>query len=322
MAVPRLRTLCGAGFLALARCAGGAEPPPSVPAAEIRDLVRQLGSTSFKAREAAQTRLLEIGRGDPERLLSLLPKDVEEMEVLVRCEEIRLGMARERLTLRALEWAKGDAPLEDAARACLAEMFGWLETGLRMESSSEHDELSAFVDLIDRHLRWMAYQDPPAGRKRRAAGVIATLAGAPRAQAQLAAVRIVGALGETSAATEVLEHFGSTKGLVRCEAIGLLGDLKCGEAVYPLIACLREEDPQVRSAAAMALAKLDARQAVDDVARLLSDPDPGVRWQAAMALWQFPGLMDVSPTEDPVRAATAWWKARRAGGGRSGREGR
>ncbi len=71
---------------------------------------------------------------------------------------------------------------------------------------------------------------------------------------------------------------------VRSAAAGSLGSFEGEDVLLPLIECLRDDDKRVRVSAADALGYLGERQAVPALRKALDDPDKDVRLFAAEAL--------------------------------------
>ena len=77
---------------------------------------------------------------------------------------------------------------------------------------------------------------------------------------------------------------GSRDAYVRWNTVNVLGGLRDHRAVEPLIAALKDSNPDVRCMAASALGKLKDPRAVEPLKALLADPDNNVRWAMEEAI--------------------------------------
>ncbi|MDZ7413064.1 MAG: HEAT repeat domain-containing protein, partial [candidate division KSB1 bacterium] len=111
---------------------------------------------------------------------------------------------------------------------------------------------------------------------------------------------------------EALARLGYTPGSEVDKAVYLIAQRKWdeavkvgGAAVEPLVGCLRDEDSDVREAAAEALGKIGDKRAIAALAAALAD------WWAGRAVAEALAALGWSPTTDAERVH--WWVARRNG---------
>ena len=98
--------------------------------------------------------------------------------------------------------------------------------------------------------------------------------------------------GDVKALTNALKHENI---LIRSKAVMALGNIKDSLSVEPLIAALRDIDPDVRSKAAVALGKIGGARAMDALCVVLKDEDSYVREAAAEALGKIGDARAVDP---------------------------
>jgi HEAT repeat protein len=147
-------------------------------------------------------------------------------------------------------------------------------------------------------------------------------------------VRLAGELAKATGARhkELLKKYAETSGVAYTEAIayaipGLSGDARkearealaerlSGRKETTLMRYLRDDDTEVRRAAALALGMRDARETVAEVAKLLLDPEPSVARAAHASLRSLTGqdyLPPFNPTEEERQDAVKKYQAWRPG---------
>jgi HEAT repeat protein len=150
---------------------------------------------------------------------------------------------------------------------------------------------------------------------RKAVHVLAT--GAPVQRA--AAAETLGALQAHPATAPLIARLRDREPEVRGAAARALGKLGAEEALEPLRAALRQASPDLRVAIAEALGAYQSSEVAPDLARLLDDPAPSVRAAAATALGSIPDEMAISALKahsgdsDPTAQAVILSALRRLG---------
>ena len=84
----------------------------------------------------------------------------------------------------------------------------------------------------------------------------------------------------------------------RIQAIRVLGDLKDFQAIYPIIECLKDINPDVRIAAIYALKEFKDPKALQPIIELLNDNDSDVRIAAIEALKEFKDPKSLQPLNE------------------------
>ena len=106
---------------------------------------------------------------------------------------------------------------------------------------------------------------------------------------------------------------------VRRDAAAALGQIGDAEAVQPLIAGLRDDNPSVRLACAEALGQIGDVGALDPLIALLKSPAVDIRKAAAESLGQIGDGGSLGPLKDALKDAS--WSVRRAAAGALGQIG-
>jgi HEAT repeat protein len=153
------------------------------------------------------------------------------------------------------------------------------------------------------------------GVHRAAVHVLAT--GAPSQRA--AAAETLGALQAHPAVEPLIARLRDREPEVRIAAARALGKLAAPEALEPLRTALRHASPELRAVVAEALGEYHSSDVAPDLARLLDDPSPIVRAAAATALGALPdetaiiALKAHSGDPDPATQAVILSALRRLG---------
>jgi serine/threonine protein kinase len=98
------------------------------------------------------------------------------------------------------------------------------------------------------------------------------------------AARALGLLGGEQIAPILIALIGCEDVFVACEAVLALGQMKCREAVEPLLSLLRSPNGNLRFAAVEALGHIGDPRAREALADLLADEDEGIRAKVRWAL--------------------------------------
>jgi len=105
--------------------------------------------------------------------------------------------------------------------------------------------------------------------------------------AVLAALRLLGAIGDTAASGPVAKKYEKSDGAVRMEALMTLGRLGGPKAERAVVKALDDTSGSIRQIAVNALGGIISLESLAHMKRMRRDPSPGVRAAAIHAMGQY-----------------------------------
>lgn len=138
-----------------------APPAGKVSRARVLELVAKLGDKEFDIRMKATAELKVLAEADPEAVADALPKSADDLEVQLRCDEVRSAVAFARALrkfssdlaeaketgsgLRILDLVEGGGEISQAGQKVRVHYTGWLLDGKKFDSSLDRGQPFQFT---------------------------------------------------------------------------------------------------------------------------------------------------------------------------------